>query len=121
MFKLIIIGIMTMMLSNLATAGNAPAPATPEREISAAEQAFLDVVGGLSKEKVREQLGDPARSEELTGPDGEVIASIWYYDYLNTDEKGEYYKSTELDFMDDKVVTVVFMNTDDYTMPGNKK
>jgi hypothetical protein len=47
-----------------------------------------------------------------------VVASIWQYDYINTDEKGEYYKHTELDFVDNKVVTVVFMNTDNPTPPG---
>ncbi len=90
---------------------------TDQHTISPAEQAFLDVIGGLSKEKVLEQLGAPARTEELTGPDGEIVASIWEYDYLNTDENGEYYKRTELDFVDDKVVTVVFMNTDDTPKP----
>jgi hypothetical protein len=117
MIKFVMISLMTMIFSSVALAD---APAIPEREISASEQAFLDVVGGLSKEKIMEQFGEPARAEDLTGPDGELIASIWHYDYLNTDDNGEYYKSTELDFMDDKVVTVVFMNTDDYTMPTTK-
>ena len=109
MLKTLLVSVFTVMLSIPAFADN---NAALEHQLSPAEQAFLDVIGGMNKEKVIAQLGEPARTEELTGPDGEIVASIWQYDYLNTDEKGEYYKRTELDFVDDKVVTVVFMNTE---------
>lgn len=36
---------------------------------------------------------------------GEVIGVIWQYAYLNTNEEGDYYTATELDWIDDKVVT----------------
>lgn len=115
MLRMLVITLITMLFSLTAIAESV---SNTERSLSPAEQAFLDVIGGLSKEKVVEQLGEPARTEDLTGADGEVVASIWQYDYINTDEKGEYYKHTELDFVDNKVVTVVFMNTDNPTPPG---
>jgi hypothetical protein len=113
MLKSLILILFSLLLSVSAWADN---DSSADRTLSAEEQKFLDVVGGLSKEKVLEQLGQPARTEDLTGPNGETVASIWQYDYLNTDEKGEYYKSTELDFVDDRVVTVVFMNTENNSM-----
>jgi hypothetical protein len=117
--RLLAASIFALTLATPVWADNAQA--NPDKILSPQEQAFLDAIGGLSKEKVVEQLGEPARKEELLGPDGQTVASIWQYDYLNTDEKGEYYKSTELDFVDDKVVTVVFMNTEDNTMQPKSK
>jgi len=38
---------------------------------------------------------------------------------LNTDEKGDYYQTTELDFINDKVVMVVFMNNDGSEIPAD--
>ncbi len=113
MLKSLILILFSLLLSVSAWADN---DSSADRTLSAEEQKFLDVVGGLSKDKVMAQLGQPARTEDLTGPNGETVASIWQYDYLNTDEKGEYYKSTELDFVDDRVVTVVFMNTENNSM-----
>jgi hypothetical protein len=57
--------------------------------------------------------------EDIQSASGKLVASIWQYHYLNTDEKGEYYQTTELDFMDDKVVMVVFMNNDGKEIPAD--
>ena len=64
-------------------------------------------------------LGEPSKIEDLKANDDKVVASIWQYHYLNTDENGEYYQTTELDFLDDKVVTVVFMNNDGSEVPAD--
>lgn len=118
MLRILLASLFTLLLASPVMADTS---AGAEKVLSPQEQAFLDAIGGLSKDKVVAQLGEPARKEELLGPNGETVASIWQYDYLNTDEKGEYYKSTELDFVDDKVVTVVFMNTDEQNLPAKKK
>jgi hypothetical protein len=51
--------------------------------------------------------------------DGKASASIWQYHYLNTDVNGNYYQTTELDFVDDRVVMVVFMNHDGTEIPAD--
>jgi hypothetical protein len=82
------------------------------KEIPTAEKAFIDSINGFNKAQIRAQFGEPVNIEDIQSPSGELNASIWQYHHLNTDEKGEYYETTELDFIDDKVVTVVFMNHD---------
>lgn len=84
----------------------------PSKEIPTAEKAFIDSINGFNKAQIRAQFGEPVTIEDIQSPSGELNASIWQYHHLNTDEKGEYYETTELDFIDDKVVTVVFMNHD---------
>lgn len=83
------------------------------KEISTAEKAFVSSINQLSKAQIIEKFGPPAKSEEVKLKDsGRVVASIWQYHQLNTDETGKFYETTELDFIDDKVVMVVFMNHD---------
>lgn len=82
------------------------------KEIPTAEKAFIDSIHGFNKAQIKAQFGEPANIEDIQSPSGELNASIWQYHHLNTDEKGEYYETTELDFIEDKVVTVVFMNHD---------
>jgi hypothetical protein len=80
------------------------------------EKGFVDAVPKLSPQKVVEMLGEPA--ESITVKDdrsGEVIGVIWQYAYLNTNEEGDYYTATELDWIDDKVVNIVFSNADGET------
>lgn len=89
-------------------------------EIPTAEIAFLDVINQFDKQQIEAILGEPSTKNDITNAKtGKLEASIWQYHYLNTDEKGEYYKTTELDFIDDKVVMVVFQNNDgeDSSMP----
>lgn len=82
-------------------------------EIPTDEKAFVKAIHKFDKQKIVELLGEPARAEDvkIKGTD-KVAASIWHYHNINTDENGEYYPTTELDFIDDKVVTVVFLNND---------
>jgi hypothetical protein len=47
------------------------------------------------------------------------VASIWQYHFINTAADGTYYETTELDFIDDKVVMVAFMNHNGDEGPGN--
>ncbi len=82
-------------------------------EIPTGEKAFVDVINKFNKEKIVELLGEPARAEDVkVKGSGQVAASIWHYHHINTAEDGTYYPTTELDFIDDKVVTVVFLNND---------
>lgn len=82
-------------------------------EIPTEEKAFVDIINKFDKTKIVELLGEPAKADDvrIKGSD-KVVASIWYYHNINTDANGAYYPTTELDFIDDKVVMVVFMNHD---------
>lgn len=78
------------------------------------EHAFVERIGQLSKAAIIQQLGEPAKSLDLVSKEtGEIAASIWHYNYLNTSEDGEYYRTTELSFVGDHVVNVVFSMTDE--------
>jgi hypothetical protein len=90
-----------------------------EKPLSNAEKAFIDSIQGLDKGKIVEAFGEPSKIEDLKANDEKFFASIWQYHYLNTDENGEYYQTTELDFLDDKVVMVVFMNNDGGEIPAD--
>ena len=106
--------IFALAFAGTAFAGQSPAPA-PEQaaEIPTTEKEFVAVINTIDKEKIIQQFGEPSKKDDVTHhKTGKVIASIWHYHFINTDEKGEYYETTELDFVDDKVVMVVFMNND---------
>ena len=90
-----------------------------EKTLSSAEKEFIDNIQGFDKTKIIETFGEPSKMEDLKTNDDKVVASIWQYHYLNQDEKGEYYQTTELDFLDDKVVMVVFMNNDGSDIPAD--
>lgn len=78
------------------------------------ELGFLDRIGKLDKATIVAQLGEPSLAMDLVQEEtGEIATSIWHYHYLNTSETGEYYKTTELNFIDGHVVNVVFSMTDD--------
>ncbi len=103
----------TLMLAisaqHMAFAEESPAA----NQIPTDEKEFVKVIKSFDKAKIVEQLGDPAEKDDLrNGKTGEVIASIWQYHFLNTNEEGAYYETTELDFIGDKVNVVVFMNND---------
>lgn len=75
------------------------------------EKGFVDAIPKLAPQQVVELLGEPAESITVTDDrSGEVIGVIWNYAYLNTNEEGDYYSATELDWVDDKVVNIVFSN-----------
>lgn len=101
----------TLFCANAFADEKAATPAT--KEISTSEKAFVESINQLTKAQIVEKFGQPAKSEEVKLKDsGRVVASIWQYHNLNKDETGKLYETTELDFIDDKVVMVVFMNHD---------
>ena len=106
-----------LSLSGLAFAAT-ETPSSPS-EIPTNEKDFVASINGFEKSKIIEQLGEPSKVDEVQSVSGKPLASIWQYHYLNTDEKGEYYQTTELDFVEDKVVMVVFMNNDGSDVPQN--
>lgn len=81
-------------------------------EIPTAEKEFIASINGYEKSKILEQFGEPSKKDDIKTNGGKVIASVWQYHYLNTTPEGTYYETTELDFVDEKVVMVVFMNND---------
>jgi hypothetical protein len=77
------------------------------------ERAFVDAIELLDKKAIVAQLGEPAKADDVKiKGSNRVVASIWHYHNINTNEHGVYYQTTELDFIDDKVVQVVFLNND---------
>jgi hypothetical protein len=93
--------------------------AAPASDIPTKEKDFIASINGFEKAKIIEQFGEPSNVEDIATASGKPVASIWQYHYLNTDEKGEYYQTTELDFINDKVVMVVFMNNDGSEIPAD--
>ncbi len=80
-------------------------------EIPTEEKAFAAVINQFNKQKIVELLGEPAKANDIKAKgSAKVVASIWHYHNINTDENGTYYPTTELDFVEDKVVQVVFLN-----------
>ena len=120
MNKLVMVALLTvqMLASTSGMADEAQTmPLKPEavntKEIPTTEKEFANVINNYTKAEIIAQLGEPAKSEDVKLKDsGKVVASIWYYHNLNTAPDGSYYPTTELDFIDDKVVQVVYMNND---------
>ena len=82
-------------------------------KIPTEEKAFVDAVGQFDKSKIVAQFGEPAKTDDVKLKDsGKIVASIWQYHNLNTAADGTVYLTTELDFIDDKVVQIVFLNND---------
>lgn len=80
-------------------------------ELPLNEHGFVDAIKTMKTDKIAELLGAPQRHYELKDDHtGAVIGQVWQYEYLNTSEDGAYYPGTELDIVDDRVITVVFMN-----------
>lgn len=95
-------------------------PSTSEIPIS--EQDFVKSINSFSKEQIIAQFGEPAQADDVKiKGSGKVVASIWLYHYINTSAEGEYYQTTELDFIDDKVVMVAFLNNDGTESPESAK
>ncbi len=77
------------------------------------EKAFVDVINKYDKAKILAQFGEPAKAEDVKiKGSGKIAATIWHYHKINTAADGSFYPTTELDFIDDKVVQVVFLNHD---------
>ena len=120
MNKLVMVALFTvqMLASTTSMADEAQtmplkSDAVNTKEIPTTEKEFANVINNYTKAEIIAQLGEPAKSEDVKLKDsGKVVASIWYYHNLNTAPDGSYYPTTELDFIDDKVVQVVYMNND---------
>ena len=81
--------------------------------IPTVEKDFIDAINGFDKAQIIAQFGEPAKADDVKiKGTGKIVASIWQYHFINTSPDGSYYETTELDFIDDKVVTVVFLNND---------
>lgn len=115
----------SVLFSNYAVADEAP-----NGEIPTLEKDFVNAIHKFDKSKIIAQFGEPATADDvkIKGSD-KIVASIWHYHFINTTADGSYYETTELDFIDDKVVMVVFLNNDGsegndsgkkYEMPGAK-
>ena len=99
-----------ILLANVAIADDAPSTST---EIPTIEKDFVNAINGFDKAKIIAQFGEPAKADDVkVKGSNKVVASIWQYHFINTAPDGTYYETTELDFIDDKVVTVVFLNND---------
>jgi hypothetical protein len=87
------------------------APATGKLPLE--EKAFVDAINKFDKNKILAQLGQPAKADDVKLKDsGKVVASIWHYHNINKAADGTLYPTTELDFVDEQVVQVVFLNND---------
>ncbi|HSI38026.1 MAG TPA: hypothetical protein VK946_03035 [Methylotenera sp.] len=112
-----------LMLTGFSFAHFAIAEEVPANQtIPTAERDFVKAINGFDKAKIIAQFGEPAKAEDVKIKDTtKVVASIWHYHYINTAPDGSYYQTTELDFIDDKVVMVVFMNNDGSESQGDVK
>jgi len=107
-----------LILSSAAFAGANESPVGDK--IPTTEKEFVATINGFDKNKIIEQFGEPSKKDDLDiGKEDKLPASIWQYHYLNTDVKGTYYQTTELDFVNNKVVMVVFMNNDGEEIPAD--
>ncbi len=108
-----------LFLIQSAVAEEAPSSTV---EIPTIEQDFVKSINKFTKAQIIEQFGEPAQADDVkVKGTGKVVASIWQYHYINTSADGEYYETTELDFIDDKVVMVAFMNNDGAEGPDSGK
>ena len=104
---------MRVLTAMLLAGLSAPAMANSD-EIPLGEHEFVERIKTADKAEIVAQLGEPARAIDVKDDEtGEIMGSIWHYHYLNTAENGDYYKTTELDFVGDQVVTVVFSTMED--------
>ncbi len=83
------------------------------KEIPIEERAFVDAINNYDMASIIAQFGEPAKAEDVKIKNsGKIVATIWQYHKINTAADGSFYPTTELDFIDDKVVQVVFLNND---------
>ncbi len=118
LISVLTIAAFTVGCSSVNTTATKPDAATQAKKESNAanklptdEKAFVAAIKQFDKKTIVENLGEPAKAEDVRvkGTD-KIVASIWEYHYINKGENGEYFPITELDFIDDKVVQVVFIN-----------
>lgn len=109
-FALIVLTLAQTLFMQATMAEEVPANNT---EIPIMEKDFVNNINKFTKEQIIAQFGEPAKADDVkVKKSGKVVASIWMYHYINTAADGTYYETTELDFIDDKVVMVAFLNND---------
>ena len=75
------------------------------------EKSFIEAISRFNKDEILKALGEPASKEDIKiKSSDQVVGSVWQYHHINTSENGSYYPTTELDFLDEFVDTVVFKN-----------
>lgn len=117
--------VLTGLLSSLFLANSALADdvktAPSAGTLPLEEKAFVDAINKFDKTQIIAQLGKPAKEDDVKLKDsGKIVASIWQYHNINKAADGTLYPTTELDFVDDKVVQVVFLNNDGTEANGNQ-
>jgi len=84
---------------------------TKSVDIPIVEKAFVNAINGFDKAQIIAKFGEPAKADDVKiKGSNKVVASIWQYHNINKSEEGVFFETTELDFIDDKVVQVVFLN-----------
>ena len=102
----------SILLASTAVADDAKTAPNPGN-LPLEEKAFVDAINKFDKTQIIAQLGKPAKEDDVKLKDsGKIVASIWQYHNINKAADGTLYPTTELDFVDDKVVQVVFLNND---------
>jgi len=77
------------------------------------EKSFIEAISHFNKDEILKALGEPIFKEDIKMKSSEeIVGSVWQYHHINTAEDGSYYPTTELDFLDEFVETVVFQNND---------
>lgn len=75
------------------------------------EKSFIEAISRFNKDEILKTLGEPIYKEDIKMKSSEeIVGSVWQYHHINTAEDGSYYPTTELDFLDEFVETVVFQN-----------
>jgi hypothetical protein len=109
------LAVVVVLLGQFSFSNWAFADAIPKEitEIPTLEKDFVDAINGFEKAQIIAQFGEPAKADDVkVKGSGKIVASIWQYHFINTASDGTYYETTELDFIDNKVVSVVFLNND---------
>ena len=75
------------------------------------EKSFIEAISRFNKDEILKALGEPIYKEDIKMKSSEeIVGSVWQYHHINTAEDGSYFPTTELDFLDEFVETVVFQN-----------
>lgn len=113
MLKNAVVSGLTLLISLSAIPLWAEEAVTPNANIPVEEHAFVNAIDGFTKEQIVANFGEPSKADDVKiKGTNRVVASIWQYHNINKAEDGSFYPTTELDFIDDKVVQVVFLNHD---------
>ena len=101
---------LTFALPTMALADKAEEQPLP-KDIPTQEKAFASIINQYTQERIVAQFGQPVKAEDVKiKGSGKIVASIWHYHKINTAEDGSSFPTTELDFIDGKVVQVIFLN-----------